>query len=259
MAFMELHCYSRALVHQVALNILLPQRHPWEPEYAEPRKTLYLLHGIGDDHTGWLRRTGLERYLDGKNIAVVMPGVNRSFYADMADGGPKYWEYVAHELPELMQQFFGLRPNRETTFAAGLSMGGYGALKLGFLQPERFKAVAALSAAPMSQAMEQAQAQMRQAENEELMQQIHRVFGSSILPQDDVFAMAHAAARAPQKPALYFACGADDNLLPLNKALHEQTQALGFDTQWHEHAGYGHTWDYWDVVLPGVLAFIEGI
>ena len=107
---------------------------------------LYLLHGLSDDHTAWLRYTSIERYATARGLAVVMPAVHRSFYADEAHGHA-YWQFVSEELPRIVAAFFRLSERPEDTFVAGLSMGGYGALKLGLHHPERFAAVASLSGA----------------------------------------------------------------------------------------------------------------
>lgn len=255
MAFLELHCYSKALIHQVAMNVLLPQHHPWQPPLEGPRRTLYLLHGLGDDHTGWMRLTSLERYLEGKNIAVIMPSTMRGFWTDMAGNGPKYWEFVSEELPELMESLLGIRPDGETTYAAGMSMGGYGALKLGLRHPERFKAVAAMSAAPMGQVM--AEAQLKQKDNEEIMTLITRVFGESVQPEDDVFKLAQGCAGI--KPKVYLTIGAGDFLYPLNRALQGHLERLGFDVTWRELPGEAHTWRFWDLCLPETIEWLMGV
>ena len=151
MAFFDCHFFSDALGLTVSAHVLIPQEstrqigmesRPARAAYP----TLYLLHGLSDDHTIWMRRTSIERYAAAKNIAVVMPAVGRSFYQDMASG-PRYWTYLSEELPRLMRQFFPLSSLREDNFAAGLSMGGYGALRLGLACPERFAAAASLSGA----------------------------------------------------------------------------------------------------------------
>src|SRR5688500_5792944 len=145
MAFFDCHFFSDTLAMTVSAHVLIPQEStrqiglesgPARASYP----TLYLLHGLSDDHTIWMRRTSIERYAAAKNIAVVMPAVGRSFYQDMASG-PKYWTFVSEELPVLMRQFFPLSTTREETFAAGLSMGGYGALRLGLARPDKFAAV----------------------------------------------------------------------------------------------------------------------
>ncbi len=108
--------------------------------------TLYLLHGLSDDDSIWLRRTSIERYVADLGIAVVMPQVHRSFYTDMAEGG-RYWTFISEELPTLARSFFPLSHQREDNFVAGLSMGGYGAFKLALRKPEQYAAAASLSGA----------------------------------------------------------------------------------------------------------------
>src|SRR5699024_3640270 len=97
---------------------------------------LFLLHGLIDDCTIWERRTSIERYATEKGIAVVMPEVRRSFYADEAVG-EQYWTFVAQELPQLIARTFRVPTARADTFVAGLSMGGFGAFKLALHPPER--------------------------------------------------------------------------------------------------------------------------
>ncbi len=107
---------------------------------------LYLLHGMSDDHTAWLRYTSIERYAARHGLAVVMPAVGRSFYANEAHGHP-YWDFLSEELPAVVGRFLRVSDRREDTFVAGLSMGGYGAFKWALRQPERFAAAASLSGA----------------------------------------------------------------------------------------------------------------
>src|SRR4051795_10646195 len=107
---------------------------------------LYLLHGLSDDHTAWLRNTSIDRYAAARGLAVVMPQVQRSFYADEVHGG-RYWTFLSEELPEVVGSFFRVSTRREDTYVAGLSMGGYGALKWALREPHRFAAAASLSGA----------------------------------------------------------------------------------------------------------------
>src|SRR5678815_1741952 len=124
MALLDVHCFSESLAQSVSFYVLLP-----DGSVRRPYPTLYLLHGLSDDHTIWLRRTSIERYSAARNLAVVMPAGARSFYQDMASG-PRYWTFLSEELPALCRQWFPLSDDREDNFAAGLSMGGYGALRL---------------------------------------------------------------------------------------------------------------------------------
>ena len=142
MAFLECHIYSSVLGRAVNVNVLLPQV-PYSAN-AEVRKqkfpVLYLLHGLSDDATMWFRRSSIERYADAHKIAVVMPDGGRGFYSD-AVAGDQMWTFISAELPFFIKSAFPVSDKREHTFAAGLSMGGYGALKLGLRMPENFAAV----------------------------------------------------------------------------------------------------------------------
>src|ERR671939_265941 len=143
--------FSEALSLSTSMTVLLPQQTTTQIGLAGravsgPPPVLYLLHGLSDDDTIWLRRTSIERYVAPLGLAVVMPQVHRSFYTDEAYGG-RYWTFVSQELPELVGRFFRVSQRREDTFVAGLSMGGYGALKLALRRPERFAAAASLSGA----------------------------------------------------------------------------------------------------------------
>ena len=109
-----------------------------------PPPLLYLLHGLSDDHTAWHRYTAIGRYAETAGLAVVMPAVHRSFYANEAHGH-RYWDFVSEELPAVVHEFLRVTDRPEETFVAGLSMGGYGALKLALTHPERYAAAASLS------------------------------------------------------------------------------------------------------------------
>ena len=152
MALLTCDFFSESLEFGTSMTVVLPQPtlgqvgvDPGADDQAPP-PLLYLLHGRSDDHTAWLRYTSIERYASAAGVAVVMPAVARSFYADEATGH-RYWTYLSEELPEIVQRFFRVGDRREDTFVAGLSMGGYGALKWAFTQPERFAAAASLSGA----------------------------------------------------------------------------------------------------------------
>src|SRR5574339_546099 len=131
MILTEVHFFSEVLTLQSTLFVLLPQRSLSNTKKA-PRKqlrTLYLLHGRSDDHTAWQRQTSIERYVEGLDLAVVMPAVHLSYYTDMAHGG-KYWQFISEEIPAFVRNTFSLSSARKDNFVAGLSMGGYGAFKL---------------------------------------------------------------------------------------------------------------------------------
>lgn len=105
---------------------------------------VYLLHGLTDNCTGWLRYTQAEHLARTHGAILIVPEVQRSFYTDMACG-PKYFTYINQELPTLCRRFFGIQPVPERTYIMGLSMGGYGAMKCAFTAPQQYAGCAGFS------------------------------------------------------------------------------------------------------------------
>src|SRR2546423_11105424 len=123
MARLRCDFFAETLQLSTSMTVLLPQRTQNQIGLAgqardTDRPVLYLLHGLSDDDTTWSRRTAIERYAAPLGLAVVMPQVNRSFYADEAYGN-RYWAFLTEELPQLVHQFFRLSTRREDTFVAG--------------------------------------------------------------------------------------------------------------------------------------------
>ena len=150
MALIHVNFFSEALGMCASCDVVLPQRASRQIGMAaatrgDKHPTLWLLHGASDDQTIWQRRTSIERYAAALGLAVVMPAVGLSSYADMAHGGA-YYTYVSKELPKIMRSMFPLSDRREDNFIAGLSMGGMGALKIAMRRPENYAAICCLSA-----------------------------------------------------------------------------------------------------------------
>ena len=123
MAFFQMNYHSDTLRMGVSLNVLLPEKAKtmigMQATGESTYKTLYLLHGLSDDHTIWMRRTAIERYAAEKGIAVVMPNIGRSWCTDTAYGA-KHLTFVAKELPAVCQGFFrGMSAERENNPQCG--------------------------------------------------------------------------------------------------------------------------------------------
>src|SRR5215475_13824997 len=98
-----IHCefFSEVLGLSTSMMVIPPQATTKQiglagTAVAGKHPTLYLLHGMSDDHTTWVRRTSVERYVAPLGLAVVMPAVHRSFYADEAHGAA-YWTFLTEE------------------------------------------------------------------------------------------------------------------------------------------------------------------
>jgi S-formylglutathione hydrolase FrmB len=203
---------------------------------------LYLLHGLTDDHTAWHRYTAIERYADTAGLAVVMPSVHHSFYSDKVHGHG-YWTYVCEELPALVQSFFRVSDRPEDTFVAGLSMGGYGALKLALTHPDRYAAAASLSGALDIRYL------IGRDDRSDLF---HRAFDDTIRDSDDLFALL---ASAPSVPPLFVGCGTSDGLLEANERFIGAATAAGIDLTTDLRAG-DHEWSLWDAMIADVIGWL---
>ncbi len=252
MAFCELHLFSKALGLQTTVNVIIPQKAEIgeigveKAETTGKLKCLYLLHGLSDDHTIWMRRTSVERYAEAAGIAVVMPFGDRSFYSDMVHGG-KYYSYIAKELPLLMRSFFNISEKREDNFIAGLSMGGYGALKIALKNPESFSAAAGLSSV--------ADIMKRKGS---FSAPLKAVYGENIdIPEsDDLFYLARETDKCDIKPRIFMGVGTEDGLYGENVRLKECFEGLSYDFTYRESYG-GHSWVFWDEYIKYVIDWIK--
>jgi len=252
MAFLQVQFFSEALVVASTVNVILPERNQGIGVDAAGKRelpqVLYLLHGYSDDHSIWMRRTSVERYAAKHNLAVIMPAVNHSFYTNEAQG-ERYWDYVSEELPETMHRFFRLSAAPEDTYVAGLSMGGYGAMKLALSHPERFAAAASFSGAvdiaDFSRRDEKGLGNMRR-----IFGDLTKVKGSD----NDLFHLLEKNASAPHKPRLWVACGTKDFLYPAHQKFCPALEKAGWELKHAETPGFGHEWAYWD---QQISAFIE--
>ncbi len=237
MALIQCDFFAESLGLSTSMYVILPQETQGQigmKGATGGRKrfpVLYLLHGMSDDHTIWLRRTSIERYVAPLGIAVVMPAVARSCYCDMAHG-LKYWTFVSEELPALAQSFFPISDKREDNFVAGLSMGGFGAFKLAFNKPGKFAAAASLSGAMDMEEMVK-RMKGRENENESIFGDIRKIKGS----MNDLFAMSRRLAKSKgPKPKLFMACGKEDFLYQDNQKMkrHLEMKCCRFCGQVHK-------------------------
>ncbi len=252
-----IHCdfFSHVLDLSTSMTVILPQvseaSRSLRRRSTQRHPVLYLLHGLSDDHTIWQRRTSIERYVEGFDLAVVMPAVQRSFYTDMASGY-RYWTFISQELPMICRALFPISSARKDNFVAGLSMGGYGAFKLALSRPEQFAAAASLSGALDVVSDAQASGGAWQAELKLIFGRINRLANST----NDLFYLARKLGSAEGiRPQLYQWCGLDDELYEENIRFRELAVQAGLDLTYEEGPG-GHDWDAWDRQIQRVLEWL---
>src|SRR5438094_6681517 len=127
-------------------NVILP------PDYRASSATrypvLYLLHGFGGHYSDWVTRTNVADYAAQYRMIVVMPEGNNGWYTDSVGvASDKYESYILKELIPDVQKRYRTIETRYGRAIAGLSMGGYGALKFGLKFPGTFNFAASISGA----------------------------------------------------------------------------------------------------------------
>lgn len=207
---------------------------------------LYLLHGHGGGHRNWLERTNLLAHTARIPVIIVLPDAGNSWYTNSAARPEeRFEEYVAREVPAFIDQHFRTLNYREARYVAGLSMGGYGALKLGLKYPGRFSLVGSFSGSP--------QAVMNT--ESPTVQDAFGPAGSTARAENDLLALA-GRIPAAGAPYFYIDCGTADGLLAANRAVAEVMAARPLAYEYHEVPG-AHGWEYWDRRLPVFLALVE--
>lgn len=243
MAFITTHFFADTLGKATTAEVLLPER----PVEGRPVPALYLLHGLSDDETIWMRRTALELFAGGYYLAVVMPDGGRSFYCDTRSGA-RYQEFVARELPDVMESYFPLARDRANRFIAGHSMGGWGAFKTCLNNPGRYAAAAGLSSV--------IDLKWLRGENPALFASILGE-GWRPSPRDDLFRAAEEVAKLPEaeRPRLFQYCGTDDFLWKDNVRFRDHMAKLGLGARWEQGPG-GHSWENWNKWIRRVLGWL---
>ncbi|HXG00285.1 MAG TPA: alpha/beta hydrolase family protein, partial [Bacteroidota bacterium] len=180
----------------------------------------------------------------------VCPDGHNSWYTNTPDGKLRYEQYILDELIPYVQRKYKTLGTRHGRVIAGLSMGGYGAIKLGLKYPERF-----IFAASFSGALYAPVGSRR--DNKEISESLARAFGperSDHWTNNDPLALAERA-EPKALPYFYLATGKDDNLTNIvtsNRNLVEKFRSLGILYEYHETPG-DHTWKYWDKELRNFL------
>ena len=254
MILTKLSLYSSSIGRQVDVNVLLPQSLWQGRENSTEEKeypTLYLLHGYSDNHSTWQRHTSIERYAAKHNMIVIMPSGERGWYTDTATG-EKYFTFVTEELPYLCRGLFrGVSTHRETTFVAGLSMGGYGALKVALTYPERYAGVASLSGvADITEAPKLLP--LPDAYWSNLFGDISALRGS----KNDVFFLASEAKQQGKPlPRVYLWCGTEDRLIRSHVRCTAHLSLMEYPLYSTQSPG-NHSWGYWDREIEKAIPYL---
>ena len=242
MAFATINYFSKSLVKASSFNVVFPD----DPAIPKPWAVFYLLHGLSDDHTIWMRRTSIERYVAGLPMVVVMPDGGRGWYTNGVDGYAHEDDLIKDIFP-LIDRTFPVKAERSGRAIGGLSMGGYGAMKIGLKHHEMFASVNSHSGALGFLRIDPKEAKG-------LSPEFERIFGKS--PKDgpeDPWAIVQKIDHG-RIPAMRIDCGMGDFLLDQNRKFHAHLDSLHIPHEYQEYPG-SHDWAYWDTHVQQAIVF----
>lgn len=261
MALIQVNYLSECLMRTVPVNVILPVdklTFPGMPKREEkPYKTLYLLHGIFGNYTDWVSGTKIQRWAEEKDLAVVMPSGDNMFYVDQEESHNFYGEFIGKELVDMTRKMFPLSRKREDTYIAGLSMGGYGALRNGLKYSETFGCIASLSGAMVVD-------HIAERTDDVPFFIDSRSFARSIFGDLDKaeesdknpkWLVKRLKEEGKDIPKIYLTCGLQDSLLGVNREMRDFLKEQGADVTYVEGEG-AHEWDFWNRSIKDVLEWL---
>lgn len=212
---------SKILKQVIHYCVYLPSGYDESAAQHPPRRypVLYFLHGLGDNERtlfnsgGWTLLDDLRHKGEMGDFLIVAPEGRRSFYINSADGSVRYSDFFLQEFMPQMENKYRVQPTRAGRAISGISMGGYGALRMAFAHPELFSAVSAQSAALITESPQQLDTAERAGAP--LGGVLSAVFGKPISVahwnENNPFVLARSNAAGLRKMKIYFNCGQDDN------------------------------------------------
>src|SRR5690554_1333249 len=225
---------------------------------------LYLLHGSGDNHTGWVQFGQVQNIAD-KAIAegsagpmiIVMPDADteRRGYFNIIEGTYNYEDFFFKELIPHIEKTYRVRSEKRYRAVSGLSMGGGGTIFYALHRPDLFAAAAPLSAATGYWDFEQFKTRMGSATSSVSDQQLNDYFNRHNI--ESLIKNSSADNLKKIKDIRwYVSCGDDDFLYEGNANLHILFHKNEIRHEYRVKDG-GHTWTYWRQELPLVLEFVS--
>jgi putative tributyrin esterase len=248
---------SQIIGQTLPYQALLP---PDYPTSVTRYPVLFLLHGLTGRYTDWFTRTNLADYAARYRLIIITPDGRDSWYTDSATvPTDKYETYFFSELlPDVDDRFRTIK-DRRGRGVAGLSMGGYGALKFALRRPDQFGFAASMSGA--------LDAATRTDEKpgfawDFLRPSILAAYGAKNSPAraaNDLHQLASGLtpSQIGALPFLYFDCGMEDGFLETNRDLAAIFLMKKIPHEYRQLPG-GHDWGYWDKQSREILRVFTG-
>lgn len=264
MAIMNINFTSRCLAMKTSVWVAYPtptlgemmqRKDKYDPEKRWP--VVYMLHGAGGDGFEWIQRADMEHLCCQYGFIAVMPDAALSCYNDTPYGA-KYYTYISEELPAMIEATFHASTDARDRYIMGYSMGGFGAVKIGLMNPDRYCKIASLSGC-----MDMA-GFINVFENGSIFT-IHTSLSDWPDMKDgdnDMLALLDKAAarKAAGKyvPPMYHTIGKQDFIYTFSQEWRKKAQSLGLDFTYTEGDGV-HDFSYWNGrIINEIMPFFFG-
>jgi putative tributyrin esterase len=243
--------HSALIGKTLPYNVILPADYRVS---AKRYPALYLLHGWAGHYSDWLTRTNVADYAAQYRMIVVMPEGNNGWYTDSESAATdKYETYILRELIPDVQRRYRTIESRYGRGIAGLSMGGYGALKFGLKHPETFAFAGSLSGALAASTWKEADLGALKS----IYDSLRNTFGpeaSETRKTNDIFETVRrfTPAQVTALPYFYLDCGTEDFFLGVNEQFAALLSEKKIPHEFRELPG-AHGWQYWDQQVKELL------
>ncbi len=240
---------SAALGRDIRYRVILPAR----IEPARKLPVVYLLHGGGGTFRDWSNFSDVARYAEA-GLVLVMPAGDYSYYVNAAERpSDRYEDYIVQDLIADVESRFPIASGRANRAIAGVSMGGFGAIKIGLSHRDLF-----VFAGALSPAIDVARRQFswKRVQQSSALHAIFGPWGSDSRRRNDPFVVARTASPA-SAPYVYLSCGDQEGLLAPNREFAAVLKGQGLHFEFHVVPG-GHDWQQWNRELPGLFRSIAG-
>jgi putative tributyrin esterase len=235
--------FSQALHRDMQYRVLIPQA-----TGHQRLLVVYLLHGGGGSFRDWSNYSDVAQFAS-SGLLLVMPQGDYSYYTNAALRPPdRYEDYIVNDLPADVALRFPVRQDREGQAIVGVSMGGFGAVKLALQHPEKFAFAGALS--PAIDAPRR-RFSLRRLDQSRHFREIFGPDGSDSRHRSDPFFIVQSAE--PDKaPFFYLTCGQQESLLAPNREFAALLGRYHIAHDFHAVPG-GHDWNQWAAQLPALF------
>ncbi len=235
---------SKLMGRDLSYRIILPVGYSETSNAATRYPVVYLLHGLTGNYANWTDRTKLADHAAGLGMIIVTPEGENGWYTDGTNAADKYESYIVRELIPEVDTRFRTKSDRKHRVIAGLSMGGYGALKFGMKYPEMFSLAGSFSGALGAATFPDL------GRSDAALKSLTTIFGpmdSEIRRSNDIFRLVKEITAERQKalPFLYIDCGTEDFLFSNNREFIDLLLEKRVPHEFRQRPG-GHTWTYWD-------------